>query len=98
MILVNPFLIQIYQNSKNLINNRVLPFYEEGIEGRLNNFVKQGLLAVDNPEDFSKKQTVFPKIYVVTVGTPVNSNKINKSSLNKVFEFLNQMISFKKGS
>jgi UDP-N-acetyl-D-mannosaminuronic acid dehydrogenase len=80
------------EKTKNLINNRVLPFYEEGIEGRLNNFVKQGLLAVDSPEDFSKKQTVFPKIYVVTVGTPVNSNKINKSSLNKVFEFLNKNI------
>ena len=81
--------IETNEKTKNLINNRVLPFYEEGIEGRLNNFVKQGLLLVDNPEDFSKKQSALPKIYIVTVGTPVNSNKINKSSLNKVFDFLN---------
>lgn len=81
--------IETSEKTKNLINNRILPFYEEGIEGRLNNFVKQGLLVVDNPEDFSKKQSALPKIYIVTVGTPVNSNKINKSSLNKVFDFLN---------
>ena len=84
--------IETNEKTKNLINSRVLPFYEEGIEGRLNNYVKQGLLSVDNPEDFSKKQTVFPKIYVVTVGTPVTSNKINRSSLNKVFDFLNTNI------
>ena len=81
--------IETNDKTKNLINNRILPFYEEGIEGRLNNFVKQGLLVVDNPEDFSKKQSALPKIFIVTVGTPVNLNKINKSSLNKVFDFLN---------
>ena len=83
------FGVETNEKTKTLINSRVLPFFEEGIEGRLNNFVKQGLLSVYNPEDFSKKKSLIPKIYIVTVGTPVNSNKINKSSLNKVFDFLN---------
>jgi len=81
--------IETDQKTKDAINNRVLPFYEEGIEGRLNNFVKQGLLRVESPEDFASKKSVVPKIYIVTVGTPVELNKINKTSLNKVFEFLN---------
>ena len=81
--------IEINEKTKNLINNRVLPFYEEGIEGRLNNFVKQKLLIVESPENFSINKSVTPKIYIVTVGTPVDSNKINKTSLIKVFDFLN---------
>ena len=84
--------IDTNENTIKLINNRILPFYEEGIESRLNNFVKQGLLKAENPEDFKKNINDNSKVYIVTVGTPVQNKTINKESLNKVFEFLKQII------
>tara|TARA_B100001059_G_C17776019_1_gene551305 strand:+ start:238 stop:1515 length:1278 start_codon:yes stop_codon:yes gene_type:complete len=71
-----------------LINDGILPFYEEGIEGRFNNFVKQGLLKTESPQDFKNNITDTSKVYIVTVGTPVQNKTINKESLDRVFDFL----------
>lgn len=70
------------------INNSILPFYEEGIESRFDNFVKQGLLKAESPQDFKNNITDTSKVYIVTVGTPVKNKTIDKDSLDKVFEFL----------
>jgi len=84
--------IETNVNTIKMINNRILPFYEEGIEGRLNNFVKQGLLKAESPENYKINNNNTSKIYIVTVGTPVQNKKINKDSLNKVFDFLNSVL------
>lgn len=84
--------IETNKKTLSLINNRILPFYEEGIEGRLNNFVQQDLLKVKDPDTFLNEKNDSPKIYIVTVGTPIDNKKINKDSLNKVFDFLKNTI------
>ena len=75
-----------------LINNSILPFYEEGIESRFNNFVRQGLLKAASPQDFKNNITDNSKVYIVTVGTPLKNKNIDKDSLEKVFEFLRSII------
>ena len=75
-----------------LINNRILPFYEEGIESRLNNFVRQGLLKAESPQTFKKNITANSKVYIVTVGTPIQNEMINKDSLDQVFDFLRSVL------
>jgi len=74
------------------INNSILPFYEEGIESRFNNFVKQGLLTTKSPQDFKNNITDTSKVYIVTVGTPIQNKTINKDSLDKVFDFLRTIL------
>ena len=39
--------LETNEKTVELINNSILPFYEEGIEGKFNNFVKQGLLKAE---------------------------------------------------
>lgn len=84
--------LETNKETKNSINKRILPFYEEGIEARLNNFVRQGLLKVYSPDEFKEEKTTTNKIFVVTVGTPINDTKLNKKSLDAVFDFLNEVI------
>jgi len=84
--------LETNEKTVELINNRILPFYEEGIESRLNNFVKQGLLKVESPQDFKNNITVNSKVYVVTVGTPIQNEMINKDSLDQVFDFLRSVL------
>ena len=84
--------LETNEKTVELINNRILPFYEEGIESRLNNFVKQGLLKAESPQDFKNNITVNSKVYLVTVGTPIQNETINKDSLNQVFDFLRSVL------
>lgn len=84
--------LETNKHTKNSINNRILPFYEEGIEARLNNFVRQGLLKTYSPDEFKEGKTTTNKIFVATVGTPINDAKLNKKSLDAVFDFLNEVI------
>lgn len=84
--------LETNQKTIELINNRILPFYEEGIESRLFNFVQQGLLEVKSPEDYKKNINSSHKIYVVTVGTPIKNRMINKESLEQVFGFLRTVL------
>ena len=79
-------------NTRKLINKSILPFFEDGLQGRLNNFVNQGLLKTLSPEDFKKSKTILNKIYMVTVGTPIVERKLYRESLDKVFDFLKDVV------
>ena len=84
--------LETNEKTVELINNSILPFYEEGIEGKFNNFVKQGLLKAESPQDFKNNITDTAKVYILTVGTPVQNKMINKDSLDKVFDFLRTIL------
>ena len=78
--------IENNDNTRKLINKRILPFFEDGLQGRLNNFVNQGLLKTISPDEYKKSRTNLNKIYMVTVGTPIVDKKlyrkVNKYSIS----------------
>tara|TARA_Y100000766_G_C18917304_1_gene613011 strand:- start:12864 stop:14141 length:1278 start_codon:yes stop_codon:yes gene_type:complete len=72
----------------NSINNKVLPFYEEDLESKLSSFISKKLLRVVNYDDYLSNITNTPKIYIVTVGTPIIDKKLNIKPMDEVFQFL----------
>lgn len=89
--------IENNDNTRKLINKRILPFFEDGLQGRLNNFVNQGLLKTISPIEYEKSRTNLNKIYMVTVGTPIVDKKLYRESLNKVFDFLKDVVEDEDG-
>lgn len=82
-------------NSKKVqdsINSKKLPFFEKGLEKYLNHFISNNMIKVKSPEEFKNQISDIPKIYIITVGTPIIKNKIDKNSLDKVFDFLNIVV------
>ena len=74
------------------INNKILPFYEEDLESKLSSFISKKLLKVVNYDDFLSNMSNTPKIYVVTVGTPIINKKLNTIPLEEVFKFLHKYL------
>tara|TARA_B100001059_G_C17813865_1_gene573905 strand:+ start:323 stop:1600 length:1278 start_codon:yes stop_codon:yes gene_type:complete len=74
------------------INSKKLPFYEKGLEKSLNRFISNNMIIVQSPDEFKSKVSDRAKIYIITVGTPIENNKINKNSLDNVFFFLQNII------
>ena len=77
---------------KESINSKKLPFYENGLDKSLNHFVKNNMIIVKSPEEFASTISVLPKIYIITVGTPIIDNKINKNSIESVFQYLDNLV------
>lgn len=87
--------IESNKEIKNSINNKKLPFYEDGLDESLNHFVTNDMISVKSPKEFENDISDLPKIYIITVGTPIVEKKINKSSLDRVFKYLNKLITEK---
>lgn len=94
----NVLAIEKNKETINKVNSGSLPFFEEGLEMVMNNSINQKLIKAYTPSNFRKIKSDLPKLYIISVGTPISSNNLlNTDPLDSVFDNLKSVINTNDG-